>query len=229
MIKIFCIDDDNRFLDALEVFFESSRQVEMTGSNSQVATEEDVKFLLEDIQERQPDIILMDFDFHKVGRPEDYGVTLTKRILEFVTHAVKIIMFATNEVTKEMQLDVIPKVRRSFQAGAVAYMSKEEPGTWIECISEVHKSTVTPNIIPDIVVQRLRERLLEGVQYHLTVRETEAIRHLSNDKKVQEIARLMGDITFSGVTFHLNNAKVKLNVTTHNGLVGKALRYGVIY
>ncbi|MCC6459584.1 MAG: response regulator transcription factor [Saprospiraceae bacterium] len=224
-IKLFAVDDSDQFLDSISNFFEPfPKQYELVGRFGDVREEEDIEDLLETIEATNPKLVLMDFSFDLVGRPDDFGIELTKRIMKKFP-ALRIVMLVGDDMDNDKA--ILNKVKRSFQAGAVAYLRKSEPHTWLECIRE---SVIHPDMaaeLPPSVREMIVKNMREGNRFHLTTREIQAIYLLSEDKKVKEVAAHM-EIGFDGANFHLDNAKVKLSVTTLQGLVAMALRSGII-
>ncbi|MFN0033589.1 MAG: DNA-binding response regulator [Saprospiraceae bacterium] len=226
MIKIFSVDDDNNFLDAIAKFFAPfPEQYEVVGRYGAVDDEEGIEELLETIEDAMPDLVLMDFDFHTVGsRPDDFGIELTRRIIKLLPKQ-KVVMLTDDYPYNNDK--VLAKVKRSFQAGAIAYLRKDEPHTWLECIREMAISGSPTYSIPETILEIMKERLTKVNTFKLTNREVEAIQHLADGKKTNEVAEAMG-IGFGGANFHIDNAKIKLGVKTLQGLVAMALRHGIV-
>lgn len=219
-ISLYLVDDDNDYLNSLEEYVKLYPDFEIASSYSALETDADVEDMIENIGDVTPDVVLMDVSFTLCGRPGDFGITLTQKIKEAFPDQ-KIIMLAQDLENDHDQYEVI---KRSFRSGATAYLSKNDVTSWPEGIKETmngHKF-VAPN---------LHEILLDGLTiaktFHLSIREVQAIRCLSMDKRIKQVAKEMG-ISFDGANFHIRNARIKLDVKTSQGLVAKALREGII-
>lgn len=209
MIKIFSIDDDDDFLDAIESALRQSlqsNQFEVVGRSGYVREEEDVVDLLDTLELIKPDIILMDIDFSQQNRPHDFGIELTQRIMKMErTFTPKIIVLSS---PFDENKEEIAKLKRAFGAGAVGYLSKEDTDKWGECIVEVYTSNFA----------------LNEARHLISDREREVILHLSNDCNGNEVHTNMTDIGNSGVQFHINNLRAKFGVRTLHGIVSTAFR-----
>ena len=237
MIKIFSVDDSDNFLDVIAKFFEPfPEQYELVGRFGAVQDEEGVDDLVETIEAVRPDIVLMDFGFQLVNRPNDFGIELTKRIIELLPDQKVVMLTDDSPFSSD---EVYDRVKRSFQAGAIAYLRKDDPHTWLGCIREIAISAKAefsePSVIgsqggktvPDSILNTMLERLKNANTFQLTDRQVEAIKYLSSDLRIEGVADAMS-IKFDTASEHLDNAKIKLNVKTLHGLVAAAMRHGIV-
>ena len=219
-ISLYLIDDDNNYLNSLEEYVKLYPDFEIASSYSALETDGDVEDMIENIGDVKPDVVLMDVSFTLCDRPSDFGITLTQKIKEAFADQ-KIIMLAQDLENDHDQYEVI---KRSFRAGATAYLSKSDLPNWPEGIKETmngHKF-ISPSMY-DILLTGLSI----AKTYNLSIREVQAIRCLSLDMRIKEVAKDM-DLSFDGANFHIRNARIKLDVITNQGLVAKALREGII-
>ena len=219
-ISLYLVDDDNEYLTSLEEYVKIYPDFEIASSYSALETDGDVDDMIEDIKHWKPDVVLMDVSFAQCGRPLDFGITLTQKVKASFPDQ-KIIMLASDLENDHKQYEVI---KRSFRAGATAYLSKSDVPNWPEGIKETmngHKfvsHNMNGALLADFDVAE---------QYNLGSREIEAILLLSQDMRIKAIAKEMG-MTFDGANFHIRNARMKLDVKTNQGLVAKALRESII-
>ena len=220
MITLYLVDDDDKYLDSLESYIKLTSEFEISGSFSEVENDEDIEEMMERIEFGKPDVVLMDISFSLKNRPVDFGIELTRRIRSRCPEQ-KIIILAKDLDDDDELYEVI---KRSFRAGATAYLSKSDMEKWPEGIKE----TINGDLY---ITPKLHKVLLNGIRVAsslgLTKREVQAIYSLSMDNRIKAVAKDMG-LTFDGANFHIRNAKVKLDVQTNQGLVAVALRKGVI-
>jgi len=214
MIKIFSIDDDDDFLDAIDRALQKSlqqNQFDVVGRWGNVEDDDDVLELLETLQMAKPDIILMDIDFSLKNRPHDFGVELTRRIMEMERDFTPKVIVLSSPFDADNE--EIAKLKRAFGAGAVGYLSKRHIKTWGECIVEVHTSNFALNEAAHLISDR----------------EKEVIFYLSRDFLGNEVHTQMKDISNSGVQFHINNLRSKFEVRTLHGIVSTAFRIRLLH
>jgi DNA-binding NarL/FixJ family response regulator len=108
-VRILLVDDDTRFLDALEALLETLPDVEVLGRAG------DGLEAIDMAADLQPDVVLIDLQMPRMS-----GVLATKRIHAQTPHA-QIVMLSGS--------DVISHERESAEAGAVAYIRKTSTAT----------------------------------------------------------------------------------------------------
>jgi DNA-binding NarL/FixJ family response regulator len=226
-ITIFSVDDEEKFQESIFHFFDGLPETyELVGRYGLVGDDEGVEEMLETIAELNPDVVLMDINFELVSRPVDYGIELTKKIRR-IRPDQKILMLTNDDDKLFNEQEIFSRVKRSFQAGAMGYIRKTESHTWLVSIQETVKSKEPIQLLPEKLIATWMQRLREVKTYGLTDREIEAIHWLSLDNKIDAVAQKMG-IKYEGVVFHLNNAKVRLDVNSIQGLIATAMRQGII-
>ena len=224
MIRLYSVDDDDKFAVTLSTIFAPyTQEFELVGSYGLLEQDKEMKDLIDTIEKLKPDIVLMDFDFSLVNLPADYGVELTRKIIDAFPDQ-KIIMLVSQDPFNNHEL--FQKIERAFDAGASGFMRKDEPLRWMPCIRECVTSQINPDLVLSIPNSPEGNRK-KGKKTALTDREITVIMHLADDKIAREISPLMS-LSSDGLNYHINNAKAKLGVKTLQGLVGKALREGYI-
>jgi DNA-binding NarL/FixJ family response regulator len=103
-MKVILVDDDERFLDALEALLATLTDVEVTGRALDGASGAELAAQLD------PDVVVMDLDMPSVG-----GLEATRRIRRDVPTAHVVILSGS---------DVIAHSTEALDAGAVAYIRK---------------------------------------------------------------------------------------------------------
>ena len=103
-MKVILVDDDERFLDALQALLETLTDVEVTGRAADGAAGADLAAQL------GPDIVVMDLDM-----PSLNGLEATRRIRREVPSAQVVILSGS---------DVIAHSSEALDAGAAAYVRK---------------------------------------------------------------------------------------------------------
>jgi DNA-binding NarL/FixJ family response regulator len=228
VINVFAVDDDDSYLDSLEALFRPyGGKYKLIGCFSALGDNDGIDDMLDKIQSDQPDVVLMDYSFKLAGRPEDFGLELVRRILKKLPDARIIMLVGDEDDSDEVRL---LKLKRSFGFGACAYLTKSEIKNIFEAIDEtIHGDRyVDPETLKTFI-----DSIADAKLYKLGYREIEVIKHLSEDKIVKEIAEAMfsehGDpLTQNGVFFHIKNIKVKMDVKTLHGIVGKAAKINII-
>ena len=221
-ITLFAVDDSDEYLDSLcQIFKPYAEQYDLVKTFSALEDEDGVEEMIDEIYRLKPDIVLMDISFVIKSRPDDFGIELTQRIIKRVPEQ-KVIMLSGDNLNTN--LEQLQKIRRSFRIGAIAYLRKNTPLAWFEAIKETIQGHL---FIPPDISRVILQCFSEGNTFKLTEREIEVLHLLSQDNNLREIAKLM-NIGYDGVNFHVGNAKVKLGVTTLQGLVAKAMRQGVL-
>ena len=103
-MKVILVDDDERFLDALEALLSTLADVEVTGRALDGASGAAL------VAQLRPDVVVMDLDMPSVG-----GLEATRRIKRDVPTAQVVILSGS---------DVIAHSVEALDAGAAAYVRK---------------------------------------------------------------------------------------------------------
>lgn len=229
MINIVAVDDSKEYLEGLKSIFTDEEQYHMAYGFSIFEDEYNIEFMLQKIGVIQPDVILMDFSFILTGQPYDFGIELVRRILQLYPKQ-KIIMLVGDEDDSES--DRWTKIRRSFAAGAQAYLSKQDISSWKDAISEVVNGE-------NYINEHLIKTMLKGLRattkqsYNISGRQREVLIHLAADKTAKQVADSIqgadgAKISVHTVNFHLRNIRSRLNCKTLHGVIAKALKEKII-
>ena len=225
-MKLFVVDDNQAFLDAVNLFFAPYNEFTIVGQWRDVGTDDQVEDLIVEIEISKPDIILMDFNFSLVNRPDDYGIELTRKICGEVPWAKIVILTEDHGFNDEF---LSQKLFHSFVAGAVGYLQKSATDTWAICLKESVSSEIEHKNPPHVLLSIIEERFRRGHSKSvLNKKEVIIINQLSEGHSVIDISRNM-NLSRSGVTYHIQNACAKLETKNPQGLVGKAFREGYIF
>ncbi|MDX2247530.1 MAG: response regulator transcription factor [Bacteroidia bacterium] len=230
MIKIVAVDDNAEYLESIKPIFSPYKdEFDLAYCFSKFEDKYNEEFLLHKIKEIQPDVVLMDYSFALAGLPSDYGLYLVKKILaQNPTQKIMMLVYDSTDSPEDRG----EKVRKSFEAGAIAYLGKKEIGSWREAISEVVRGeTYVDKYAMKSVLKSLRKEINPNLQ--LTDRQIEVLVHLAADQSPSEITALIkvdkGEyLTIHGVNFHLRNIRARLGCSTLHGAVAKAIRSKII-
>ncbi len=105
-MRILLVDDDERFLGALEALLETLPGIEVAGRVSDGAE------ALGAVLRLRPDVVLID-----LAMPRTDGLTATRAIADAVPHT-RVVMLSGS--------DIVDRGRDATRAGAVAYIRKTE-------------------------------------------------------------------------------------------------------
>ncbi len=230
MIKIVAVDDNESYLESLKQRFEPHHdKFSLVYCFHQFKDEYNVEFMLKKLKNIQPDAILMDLSFVLTGQSADYGITLVRRILAQFPQQDIIMLVGDDEDDDEQRWT---KIRRSFEAGAKAYLGKRDINSWQEAINDVIRGE---NYVNKEAVKTILNGLRAKVEgrLNLSQRQLEVLTYLAADKNQKQVAHLMKGkdgktISIHTVNFHLRNIRAQLNCATIHGLIAKALRLKII-
>jgi DNA-binding NarL/FixJ family response regulator len=229
---IIAVDDDESYLDSLKQFFSKhTDKYDLSSANCvfKLQDEYNIEYMLEKIENVQPDVVLMDFSFTLAGRPHDFGIELVHRIkMKFPDQKI-IMLVGDDDEQDQVRWD---KINRSFNAGATAYLGKKDITNCMEAIDEVVKGDV---YLSESAQKAFFKAMKEngGAKEILTLRQREVLKLLSEDYSIAETAaRLLAEgkksVTPHVVNFHIQNIKQRLNTRTLHGSISKALRENII-
>jgi len=230
--KIIAVDDNKSYLDFLVEFFSKHKErYDLPKANClyQFKDEYNVEFMLERINDVQPDVVLMDFSFDLTGKPADYGIELVQRIRSKFPNQPIIMLVGDEDADDDERWK---RVNRSFDAGASAYIGKKEVTKCIEAINEVVKGDVYVSETNKETFLKWR-KIRRTSPVDLTPRQREVLQLMSQDLTIGEAAdKMIGEenepITNHTVSFHLKNIKQRLNTKTLQGTIAKAIIEGII-
>jgi DNA-binding NarL/FixJ family response regulator len=209
MKKICIADNFPVVLNGLKQHFESIPSVNV------VATASNLEELLQQLQKKDIDVIVMDIDLSGVHSVRDVKALLK----DFPS--TKIVIF-TN-VSENMYAPTL------FKAGVSAYITKT---TKLKDIDAILIKVANGEIVISENAQKQIELLGRGKKSErlfkkLSTRETEVLRYLNDGKKNKEVAEILGLDEKTISTYKLR-LLAKLNVTNLVDLLHKAKSLNVI-
>src|SRR5438552_18956235 len=158
-IKVIMFDDNDSLRDSVFMLLQDTADFTLAGSYAHCLD------VIENIQETQPDVVLMDIDMPGMNGIE--GVRLIRK------------NFPTVQVLMLTVFDDDEKVFAAIKAGAGGYILKNaEPKNLLSAISEVYNggAPMTPGIARK-VLQQFQHLQQEEIKedYHLSLRENEVL------------------------------------------------------
>ncbi|NNV57510.1 response regulator transcription factor [Limnovirga soli] len=192
MVRVSVYDDNKARRESLEAFLQLSPGLFFAGGF------ENCTHILTNIQSAEPDLILMDIEM-----PETDGISGVLQVKKNYPH-IKIIM--------QTAFDDDDKVFAAIQAGAEGYILKNASIVQLsQSIDEVMNggASMSPSIA--LKVMRYFSTQAQPNNYHLTLKETEVLKHLSKGLSYKMIADQMG-ISYFTVNNHVKKIYEKLQV-----------------
>jgi DNA-binding NarL/FixJ family response regulator len=212
-IKIVIADDHHLFIEGLKALIKDAETVQLVGEAS------DGEKLMEIIQTKKPDVVLMD-----VNMPNVNGIEATKRIR--ANHGLVKILGLT-------MFDDTASVSEMMKAGANGYLLKTAgKHELINAITKVHQGE---KYISDEVSNKLIERMFDENHQEaqptrkaeITKRELDIIRLIAQELTNVEIAEKLNNSPMTIIT-HRKNLLRKLGVKNTAGLVKYAVQNGLL-
>lgn len=193
MIRIAVYDDSKARRDSLEAFLKLTPGYEHAGGF------ENCSSILDDIAAVKPDVMLMDIEMPLVD-----GIDGVRLVKQHYPH-IKVIM--------QTAFDDDEKVFAAIQAGAEGYILKNASVLQLaQSIDEVLNGGASMS--PSIALKVMRffsSQPAAKADYHLTAKETETLKHLSQGLSYKMIADKMG-ISYFTVNNHIKKIYEKLQV-----------------
>ena len=205
MIKIAIAEDHKLVINGLQKFFETSHEIEIIG------TYLNGEQLLEGLQQRQPDILLLD-----IQMPGKSGIELAG-IVHKKYPAVKMIAL-TN-------IEILYQVKKMMRQGCMGYMLKDIDADTL--YSTIHKVYNGEQVIHDKIKSQINSSFFSNKSQLMTQREIEVIQLIAEELTTNEIAdRLF--LSHHTIENHRNRILLKLDVKNTAGLIKKAMENGWI-
>jgi DNA-binding NarL/FixJ family response regulator len=203
-IRVLCVDDHPIVTEGISSII--NRQPDMVV----VASADSVDGAIKQFRSERPDVTLMDLQLR-----EDNGVDAIHVIHEESPDA-RIVVLTVQQGDED--------IFRALEAGAVAYLLKEEvPDDLVRIIRQVYSGEVPP-MRPD-----LKERLAKrGTNSVLTAREIQVLNLVSQGLRNKEIAAVLG-ISDETARVHVKNILAKLEVNDRSAAVNVGMRRGIIH
>ena len=203
-IRVLCVDDHPIVTEGISSII--NRQPDMVV----VASADSVDGAIKQFRSERPDVTLMDLQLR-----DDNGVDAIHVIHEESPDA-RIVVLTVHQGDED--------IFRALEAGAVAYLLKEEvPDDLVRIIRQVYSGEVPP-MRPD-----LKERLAKrGTNPVLTAREIQVLHLVSQGLRNKEIAAVLG-ISDETARVHVKNILAKLEVNDRSAAVNVGIRRGIIH
>ena len=210
-IKVSTLDDHPVVINGIKNMLREYSQVELLDTCT------DEEGLLNALQKRQPDVLLLDVQMQ--GKQGDELAAMISG-----KHPKVAILALSN-------LDQAFHVRNMFMSGVKGYVLKTAaPDQIMEAIECVHsgRQYIDPSLRNSMLSDLLMDtRVKEHAIPALTSREKEILELVAEELTSQEIAKKLF-ISLSAVENHRLNLLFKLNVKNAVGLVRKAIQLGLI-
>lgn len=208
-IKILIVDDHSILRDGLERALGTNPTI---GIIKQAASGKEA---LEVIKGFEPDIIFMDIFMDEMD-----GLETSVRILELKPE-IKIIAFS--------QFDDKEHITGMFSAGVKGYVVKT---SGISLINEAIKTVMEgrnyfTKELSNTVFGDIKSKRSSFKNYHLTMREKEILKYITNGLKVKQIAQNL-HLSDRTIEWHKNNLMEKLEVENTAALINKAIKEKLI-
>ncbi|NOX37311.1 MAG: response regulator transcription factor [Calditrichaeota bacterium] len=210
MIRIVIVEDNRTIREGLTVLINGTEGLRC------VASYRDCEKMLSQLEQDQPDLILMD-----IGLPGMSGIEGVKRVKE------------KRPETQVVMLTVYEDDESIFKAlcnGAIGYLLKKTPpAQLLESIRSAYEggSPMSSQIARKVVNFFQRFAPEESEQPTLSKRELEILEGLSRGNSYKMLADSLC-ISMDTVRYHIRNIYKKLHVHSQSEAVAKALRKGWI-
>ncbi len=209
MIKIILFDDNPKMLDSLITLIGTSDRIEVAAAFSNAL------HVIEQIKTHKPDLVLMDIDMPGIN-----GIEGLKQIHK---------QFPQLPVLMLTSFDDEEKVFGALRNGARGYLLKSmAPQKILKSIEEAAAGAVPlSDNVANKVLNYFKQPSTAEINYHLTERELEVLKHLVNGKSYQQAADEM-IISYETVRTHVKHLYTKLGVATLAEAVVKAVRENLV-
>ncbi len=211
MIHVSIVEDDKIIRQSLQMIIDGTDGLKCIG------TYEKCEFLLKDIQQKKPDVILM--DIHLKGGIS--GIEATREIRRDFQNIVILMQTIYEEDNK---------IFDALCAGANGYLLKKtSPAKLIEAIKEGAEggAPMSPSIAKKVVAHFQLMRKPPDNDSRLSDRELDVLKLIADGKPYKQAADILS-ISVPTIRFHMGNIYKKLHATSQSEAVAKALRKGLI-
>lgn len=205
--KVLLVDDHQIFLSGLAELVRKIPGIEIVG------VADNGRMALDAIRENRPDVVIMD-----IAMPDVDGIMVTKKALSEFPQP-KIICLSMHA---DQQL-----IQGMFQAGAVAYLSKDCELS--ELITAVDKVMAGETFMSSSVLRTVTESYRNGADdtaVALTEREREVLIMLADGLTTKQIAGKLG-LSIKTIGTYREHLMDKLDIRSIAGLTKYALRTGL--
>lgn len=206
MIRIAIADDHSLVINGLQKIFSTSTEVEIIGTYSNGDQ------LLAGLQQKQPDVLLLD-----IQMPGKNGIELAGMVHK---QYPEIKMIALTNV------EIIYQVRKMMKQGCMGYLLKDvDADTLFSAIQQVYNGEM---VVHEKIKTDLTNHLLSNNQpQQITRREIEVLQLIAQELTTAQIAEKLF-ISFATVENHRNRMLQKLGVKNTAGLIKKGMEQGLI-
>ena len=208
MIRLIIADDHPVIRDGLKTILEKERDIKL------VATVDNGKQLLDLLEKKQADVILMD-----VNMPEMNGIEATKKVRKTYPE-IKVLSFS--------QYDEKRFVKQLLKSGANGYLLKNAVAEeLIKAIKMVHSGGLyLSEELPNVFGEKPKKRS-NYLFPDLSPREIDVLKEICQEKNTQEIADTLF-ISHNTVETHRANLLLKVGVKNTAGLVKWAIENEIV-
>ncbi len=212
MIKVVVVEDDNEIREGLRILIDG------TDGYSCVDTYSECTSMLKNIENNNPDILLMD-----IGLPGMNGIEGIKKVKVILPEITILVLTVYEE--NELIFDALC-------AGASGYLIKKTPPSkLLEAIKEAYNggSPMSSHIARKVIesFQKKNNNIDKKNEYALTRREKEILSGLVEGNNFKAIADSLF-ISVETVRFHFRNIYKKLHVHSQSEAVVKAIKEGIV-
>ncbi|MGG2065827.1 MULTISPECIES: response regulator [unclassified Bacillus (in: firmicutes)] len=209
-IRLLLVEDHHIVRRGLVFFLKTKEEFDIIGEVG------DGEEALQFIQQKRPDVVLMD-----VSMPKMDGIEATKRMKQY-DPSIKILMLSSFSE----QDYVLP----ALEAGADGYQLKEvQPDQLVASIIAVYQGNANfhPKVTPALLGRQATVEIKQDSLSMLTKREKEVLREIAKGRSNKEIAAEL-HITEQTVKTHVSNVLAKLNVDDRTQAALYAVKHGVV-
>lgn len=208
MIRLIIADDHPVIRDGIKTILEKEKSIEL------VATVENGIELLEILQKKETDVVLMD-----VNMPEMNGIEATKKVKK--NHPeIKVLSFS--------QYDEKRFVKQILKSGANGYLLKNAAASeLVKAIHIVHGGGIyLSEELPNVFGEKPKRRS-NYLFPELSPRELDVLKEICQEKSTQEIADTLF-ISYNTVETHRAHLLLKVGVKNTAGLVKWAVENEIV-
>lgn len=210
MIKIVITDDHPVVATGLKNVLIRSEHIHVT------AIYHSAQELLENIQQANPDILILDKQLHKSD-----GVETVTKLLKQLPN-LKILIFSSTDTTYQ--------VKKMLESGCRGYLLKDaDDDQLLKAIETVYKGDrfLSPSLESAIFEELFKNKNTPRRTINLSKREKEVLDLIVKEYTTQEIAAKLF-LALSTIEFHRTSMQQKLGVKNTAGLVRVAMENGLI-
>ncbi len=205
-IKVTLFDDNDSLRDSMSMLLHDTADLILVGSF------EHCRNVIKNIQQTQPDVVIMDIDM--LGMNGIEGVKLIRK------------NFPSVQILMQTVFDDDEKVFTAIKTGAGGYILKNAESNYIlDAIREVYNggAPMTPSIAKKVLKHFQSDpTVYVKVDYHLSPRENEVLALLVQGYSYKMIADKLF-ITYATVRAHMTKIYEKLHVSSMTEAVAKAI------